>query len=313
MFDYKMVTALNVEILQDFQTFLGEININSEKDITKENIRDYIIARRTQAVDLDKILIVIAEYFLAVHNDYLANEAGIHTEAGWHFENIAALTKRELGEDIWCQVFGNIIMPKTGWTLDEISDFTRQMHKNLNTVAPQKQIENMLQKYAHGYEQSFDDTLSKIVETQGIDGLINHLNDNHIRELEKCQESGVLMDCAVVDDDVINFYKMNPLNYRIGNKLINKQGPNLTHKFLHETDEKMKRYYGCHCPIKKQSILQNEGGLSHSLCYCCFGHSKKQFEAAFGRAITGRVIKTRMDEGCLECVFEIDIPDEFLK
>jgi hypothetical protein len=306
----------HMKILEDFQTFLADRSIKSERDITSKDINDYVSERREQAKDINHTIEVLNEYFYAVNNDVLSNETWNLCDAIWIFKKMSELTKNELGEDIWQKVFGGIPMPEIGWTLDEITDFTRQMHKRISKAASQEQIENMVQKHAHGvdgYEQSVDGALREILESKGIDGLIKHLNDSIIKEAEECRDKGVLWWATIVDDDVINYFKENPMNYRTGNKIINKQGPSLTQKFLHETDEKLKRYYGCHCPIKKKSILQDEGSLSHSLCYCCFGHNKQQFEGAFGRELTGRVIRTRMDEGCLECVFEIDIPDEFIE
>lgn len=312
MFDTKLVTD-PTGVLEDFQAFLAKKNIKSEQDITRNDVQNYIAEKRECAGDILHIITTIEEYFYAVRNDLLCNELWLLHDAIGILEKMSELTKIELGEDVWKQVFGDVQMPKVGWTLDEISDFTRQMHNKMCKAAPQKKIESMYQKNAHAYQQSFDDTPREILESKGIDGFIKHFHDNLIKEIEDCRDKGVFWSATVVDDEVVNFFKENQLTYRIDNKIIIKQEPVLTKKYLHETDEKLKRYYACHCPIKKKSILQDEGGLSHSLCYCCFGHNKQHFEAAFGRKLDGRVVKTVMDEGCLECVFEIDIPEDFVQ
>lgn len=302
--------AESLRELDDFETYLAGIGVKMEKDITVKNVHSYITTKREQTEDIRRTIWAIQEYFYVARNDLLCNELWNLHDAIGILAKMSALTKSELGEDVWQRVFGDIQMPKVGWSPDEITDFTREMHKKLLNAVPIEKIESMYQKNAHAEDEAFDDTLHDIFVSKGIDGVVNHLHNELIRGLEESRAIGDLFGATEVDNGVINFFKENPLNYRIGKKLIIKQGPNLTKKFLDETDEKMKRYYACHCPIKKKSILQDEGSLSHSLCYCCFGYCKKPFDAAVGRQLSGRVLRTIMDNGCLECVFEIDIPDD---
>lgn len=310
MFDYRLVNSERVGILEDFQAFLAERNVKREGDITKENIRDYIIARREQPKDIKNIINIIHEYSIAAKNGFLASETGSHLDSDWHYKKISQIAKAELDEEVWQQVFDNVQMPKIGWTLDEFANFTRQMYENLSKTASQEQIEKILHNHAHGSDSSHYSELSDVLKNQGIDGLLKHMNEGFIKSMEASRDKGELWWGSEVDDDVISFFKENPLMCRDGNKIINKKNFYVPKRYLKETDDKLKRYYACHCSIKRQSILQDEGGLSHSLCYCCLGYDKKQFEAAFGRELTGRVLHTVMDEGCFECVFEVDIPDE---
>jgi len=300
--------------IDDFEAFLLEIGINVEQNIAVNDVHSYIIAKREQTNDIHRTIWAIQEYFYVVRNDLLCNELWNLQDAIGILAKMSALTKSELGDDVWQQVFGDVEMPKVGWSPDEITNFTRKMHNKLLGTAPLDKIECMYQKNAHAEDsEDSDNSLRGIFEISGIDGVIIHLHNELIRGMEECRVAGDLFGATEVDDGVIGFFKENPMNYRVGDKLVIKQGPNLTKKFLDETDEKLKRYYACHCPIKKKSILQDEGGLSHSLCNCCFGHCKKTFEAAMGRKLGGRVLRTVMDDHCLECVFEIDLPNDMAK
>jgi len=82
-------------------------------------------------------------------------------------------------------------------------------------------------------------------------------------------------------------------------------------KYLDETDNKMKRYYACHCPWARQSILKDKT-ISKSFCYCSFGHDKYELESAFGRSLDGRVICSVLEADSLQCIFEVDIPRDIL-
>jgi len=43
------------------------------------------------------------------------------------------------------------------------------------------------------------------------------------------------------------------------------------------------------------------------------GYVKKPFDIAFDREITGKVIKTAMDDDSQGCLFELDIPDDIME
>ena len=131
--------------------------------------------------------------------------------------------------------------------------------------------------------------------------------------IEESRDNGTLCFTQKVDDETVAYVKANPEYTRRGNKVHVVKTPFLINKYLHETDPKMKRYYSCHCPLIRSSILQAEGPLSRSFCYCSLGYVKKPFDIAFDREISGRVIKTAMDEDSRGCVFELDIPDDILE
>ena len=313
MFNYNLIAIDRMEELKEFQIFLEKRGTKLENDITKEDIRDYIIEKRGQPGDISNTINIINDYFNSAQNDFLAFETGSHLDSIWHYQRLSELIKSELGEEVWRQVFDNVQMPEIGWTLDEFADFTRQMYEKLSKAVPKEQIEKMVQKHAHGSQFQPDKEIEEILKSKGVDGLIEHFNSSTIKEAEECRDKGVLWWSNEVDDNLIDFLKKNPQFSRNGNKIIHRKGLPLPEKFYAETDEKLIRYLSCHCSLKRQSILQDEGGLSHSLCHCCLAHDMEPFIVAFGREFTGRVVHSVMDEGCFECLFEIDIPNGFIK
>jgi len=106
--------------------------------------------------------------------------------------------------------------------------------------------------------------------------------------------------------------KANPLYTRLSHTIRVKKIPYLTRRYLAAEDIRMKRFYACHCPWIRNSIIQEEGAVSRHFCHCSLGHAKRPFDVAFAMAVTGRVIETVMDEDGLVCCFEIDIPQDWL-
>ena len=82
-------------------------------------------------------------------------------------------------------------------------------------------------------------------------------------------------------------------------------------RVLSVTDEKMKRYYACHCPFAKESIL-SENVVSSVLCNCSLGHMMNFVEAFMGRELRGKVVHSVLN-GDLICEYEIEIPDDIMQ
>lgn len=72
----------------------------------------------------------------------------------------------------------------------------------------------------------------------------------------------------------------------------------------------MKRYYACHCPFAKESILADET-VSPTLCYCSLGHVMNFTEAFLGRELEGRVVRSVLN-GDLTCKYEAIIPEDIM-
>ena len=111
-------------------------------------------------------------------------------------------------------------------------------------------------------------------------------------ELERRRDTGDLFFNQKIDDAVIAYMKANPYAVRKGSKIIVTKIPFLARKYLAETDVKMKRYYACHCPWARESILNETCTVSPSFCRCSLGLEKKDFETALGRELDGRIVST---------------------
>lgn len=116
-----------------------------------------------------------------------------------------------------------------------------------------------------------------------------------------------------ITDDVLVFLKENPsilAPVRKGNKLYTRAFPAKMQKYLDAKEDKMKRYYACHCPFAKESILSDQP-VSATLCNCSLGHVMNFVEAFLDRPLEGRVIHSVLN-GDLSCEYEITIPDDIM-
>lgn len=312
--DHSDTTEDKIEVVEDFQAFLTERGVGNEQDITREDTAAYVVKIRERNGDLYKKLVHLNEYAAFIRNEDLMSEAMLLRDA-WNVMNRASeLTKKIQGSEVWGKIFGDVEMPQIGWTLDEMTDFSREFDKRALMAMPRNQYEHICVKNAHSWEPEWDsDWREEFLKYKSVDKFIEVNNEYLIRELERCRNEGSLFFTQEVDECVIEYVKANPQFYRIGNKIHVKRMPFLTKRYLNETDKRMKRHYACHCAWIRNSILQPEGAVSKSFCYCSLGHDKRRFDVAFDQEVSGRVIETVMDDDSLLCIFEIDIPDDIMR
>lgn len=82
--------------------------------------------------------------------------------------------------------------------------------------------------------------------------------------------------------------------------------------YIKETDERKKRYYACHCPFARESILTEGAEVSKTLCFCSLGHAKVMWEAVLNVELDGEVVQSVLG-GDLICKYVIYLPDEIVK
>ncbi|NLO39590.1 MAG: hypothetical protein GX115_08990 [Ruminiclostridium sp.] len=77
--------------------------------------------------------------------------------------------------------------------------------------------------------------------------------------------------------------------------------------YIKEADERKKRYYACHCPFARESILKEGAEVSRTLCYCSLCHAKVMWEAILNMELDGEVLQSVLG-GDLMCKYAIYLP-----
>ncbi|MCI8632300.1 MAG: hypothetical protein HFE64_02300 [Lachnospiraceae bacterium] len=221
----------------------------------------------------------------------------------------------ELGNAFGDEFVKNIELP------DIDSEYKCQCHhmylfmKRLEEMTDEKTLKKILCKVRHGLHPSQCKWAHKeLMEVGNLDDFLNkHSNDelNHFIELNREKKDFYGQE---ISDEVLTFIKENPemlAPVRRGNKLYCKAFPYNMKEYLKATDEKMKRYHACHCPLAKESIL-SENVVSSTLCNCSLGHMMNFVEAFMDRELEGKVVCSVLN-GDLTCEYEIEIPNDIMQ
>jgi len=117
-----------------------------------------------------------------------------------------------------------------------------------------------------------------------------------------------------IDKQVLDYVRNTPTcqnGVREGNIIYVTKIPYMAKQYLNEKNERMKRYYYCHCPWVREAIKLGID-ISPNFCYCSAGFEKRLWDIIFGRSVKADVIETVL-KGDLICRFAIHIPEEYLK
>ena len=277
-------------------------------------IDHYITLKRQENTDMKKLITLITRYAKESGDWELSVEIGLHGFCACMMHRLSGVTKKMYGEEIWGKIFGGVEMPTDGWTdwtLTERKDFALFMQQRFLSAISLEDYKRALEGVSrtwnsdNEYRDEYSGTTPKKVTLKKLDAYIQKQNDNYIKHLHNQYPS---KNPEVMEEFNSDKWKIR----REGHKIIFAMYPFLMDKYATHTDEKMKRYYACRCPWVRASILKGEA-VSVSFCHCNLGYQKSGYDYFFGRNLNARVVQSVLEDGVLQCIFEIDIPEDILE
>ena len=218
-----------------------------------------------------------------------------------------------LGEPFWEALTESLTLPDIN---TECSCGCRNMAafmKRFEELAEAETVKDILCAVRHGLHPSQSQwARDEYLKAGDIDIFLKNHLENELRHFEMLNKEHKDFYGQEITDEVLDFIRENPSMLspqRRGGYLYCKAFPCSMKDYLAAKDKKMKRYYACHCPFAKESILADET-VSPTLCNCSLGHVMNFAEAFLGQKLEGRVIKSVLN-GDLSCEYEIRLPDEF--
>jgi len=218
-----------------------------------------------------------------------------------------------VGEEKRDEILPEKDLPPLGMPDTEKMMVTRRILKRMTKTLTPSDCKKILADVAHGLPRDFrKGEREKYLEAGSIDEYLKRKRESAIAELEKHRDEGTLFYNQYITDDVVEYVKSRPdvlSGERRGNTIYHTKIPYMVQEFLDEKDEKMKRYYACHCAWARESILSDEVDVSADFCHCSGGFTKQPWEAALDQPLEYAMVKSVL-QGDLECSFVIELPDD---
>lgn len=223
---------------------------------------------------------------------------------------------RKLGEEAWGILTEDIGTPDMHNEEKNGCCTMREFMKRFDDITDDATAKDILTHVRHGLKRSqFDWAKEKFAKcNNNIDNFINVDRNEQIENFTRLRDTGESFYGQKVNDDVLKFLLSQPellSAVRIGSELHITAFPSNMYEYIKENDERKKRYYACHCPFAKESILKENEEVSKTLCYCSLGHAKIMWEAIFDIELDGEVIQSALN-GDLLCKYVIYLPKEIM-
>jgi len=206
-------------------------------------------------------------------------------------------------------------LPPLGMPDAEKMKVTREVVERMKKILDPSDCKKILADVAHGLPRDFrKGEREKFLKAGGIDEYLKQKRENAIAELEKHRDEGSLFYNQYITDEVVEYVKSRPdvlSGERRGNTIYHTKIPFMVQEYLKATDEKMKRYYACHCAWARESILDEDVDVSDDFCHCSGGFTKMPWEAALNQTLEYEMVKSVL-RGDNECSFRIFLPDDFV-
>ena len=300
-----------IAIVEEFVDFLQATGRpTSAASSTAEDVQAFSEILIQQGLNSVNSYFALLRYGQFVHNDAISNTAIDTLDAHEGLRNLYNRLTAEVGASARDRIFEGISIHVLGMPHTRRAEILYVIMERMESLLGYETTERMLSpsirtlpdEYYHSRQQVF-------VESGSVDAYLERRRKDILAILEQCKNEGKLFFAQEITEEVLEFVRDNPeiMNgVREGNIIYAMQIPYLTKQYLAETDERMKRYYYCHCPWARESIKSGKE-VSGTFCNCSAGYHKRPWEVIFGQPLRAEVVETVL-KGDKQCRFAIYLP-----
>jgi hypothetical protein len=233
-------------------------------------------------------------------------------DGGEVMENLYAKLAASAGDNKRDQIFHDVQLPTIGTPVAQRPAIMKTVIQRMEDLLDEQTFDSILSGSLHTLKDEwYQDGRQKYLECKSLDEYLDQRSIEYIAELEQIKNEGRLYFNQEITDEVIEFVRSQPeiaRGVREGNILYAVKIPYMAKEYLIENDERMKRYYYCHCPWVRESIKTENERVSPRFCLCSAGFEKKPWEAIFDQPLQAEVVESVLN-GDLRCKFAIHLPE----
>ena len=256
--------------------------------------------------------LALVRYGQFLRNDRILVTAIELVDGAEVMENLYRRLADSVGEQKRDEVFDGIVLPPMGTPSAQKPRITQIVMERLQSLVDPGTCKDLLSPSLRDLDsESFLEDRKKYLECGTLVAYLVRKGQEFIAELEKFQTEGKLYYTQEITDEVIAFVRNSPLvaqGVREGNILYEVKIPYMTKEYLAETDDRMKRYYCCHCPWVRESIRGGDVNIPPLFCLCSAGFVKKPWEVIFDQPLKAEAVETVL-KGDKWCKIAIYLPE----
>ncbi|HPJ89289.1 MAG TPA: hypothetical protein PLO84_09195 [Thermotogota bacterium] len=297
--------------VEKMERYLSE-NGHDLMDTTTEQVAGYVSRLVEQKENTVQNLLALARIFYIherkeIYIYFLKVLGGIGV-----IDSIRKRMEEYAGREITEEIFDNLEEPPLGTDFKKIPAFTAELMKRVEERLSPEQYATIFAGNNHGLSEEGMKTERELYEAaESLDAYLKDRHERKVAELQYHADTGKIWFEQQITQDIVDFVKSNQeilSAVRKDDKLYVTKIPYETHSYLQADDDIFRRYFACHCPFARESILQGDE-VSANWCYCSAGFAKFPFEQILGRELKVKLLESPL-KGNLLCRFEIDISEK---
>jgi hypothetical protein len=321
--NYCAKTGLNekaaqasIELVTEFEAFLkkikGQRDFGSASPSDVQLFVEHLVEKKRNTIDNFAALIRYARF---VNKREIVSFMFGYIEGSGALEKLFETLKETVGEDRRDKIFEGISLPPLGADPKDKPKVTGKIMERLEATLDEKTLKKVMSSGLDvNPRESYLPLREKFLKAKNLDDFLKKRHQENVETLERHSREKTMFFAQEIDEEVVEYVRCNPEimgGVREGDVIYETKIPYLTKKFLREKDERMKRYYACHCGCVREGI---RSGLkvSPNFCYCSAGFHKRPWEIIFDEPLKADVIKSLL-KGDLVCRFAIHVPKRFLE
>lgn len=305
---------LYTKLVGEFEGFLKKQGKKDVDDASSDDLKVFVRDQlKTGRIALDTFRALIGYYDFSGKKEMVSVLYGYLEGLGVPEELFKRL-RDTVGESKSEEIFGGVDIPPLGTRPEDKPRVTKKIMEQLEAHLDDKTLKELL---SCGLEVFPDEWyLPQKKMFQDSDSLDDFLRKRHmefVETLRKHSKEKTMFFAQEIDDEVVEYVLENQEIHggvRKGDIIYETKIPYQTKKYLHEKNERMKRYYACHCSWVREAIKAGKPKIPPNFCYCSAGYHKRPFEIVFGQPVKADVIQTVL-KGDSVCRFAIHIPKQF--
>lgn len=304
-----------MSIIGDFVKFLTDLGFNENIDAAgKEDVDKFMhILIKDKRNTLENITCLgDYAYWIGYRKLYVALIEVMDCHNA--LDKLVYEIEKKHGKKICKQIF-NKALPQLGANETERGNYTRNLLKRITGFISPEESREAWFRVQHGLSSEFwfeidASDKEKFSKCEGIDEFLNLKRQERNALLKKLHDEKKPWYTIEITDEVLEFIKSDPEIEgvrRDGNRFYITKVPYNAGRYLKEKDNKLKRYYACHCPLVRDAILQDQP-VSPDICYCSLGHAS-HYLAGLGLELKGEVLESAI-KGDTRCRFVFYKPNK---
>ncbi|MBN2148764.1 MAG: hypothetical protein JW726_15355 [Anaerolineales bacterium] len=305
--------AQHIAIVAQFESYLSTLTPPISLETASAEATQAFVDRLIAAGDNNyDNLLALARYGRFCRNNALYVAILELLDGAEAFEGMYRKVGEVAGAEIRDKVFAQAPVPPLGISSQQKARLTQVVMERLERIVDDETRARIFSdSFRDLADEYYLEDKDKYWEIGNFDTFLEMKRQEFIAQLEQIMTEGKLFFSQEITPEVVDFVRNDPeisQGVRQGNILYVTKIPYMTKQYLAESDPLMKRYYACHCPWARESLLHGETPVSAKFCQCSAGFHKKPWEVIFGQYLQTDVLESVL-QGDLRCRFAIHLPE----